>query len=500
MTDDDATTQTDASGEVIDLALRARHAMLDEGFEPDLPPDAERQLGSLPPEDFAGLRDLRHLLWSSIDNPDSRDLDQVEWAERLPDGAIRVLVGVADVDSQVAAWSPLDAHAARSTTSVYTGVATFPMLPDPLSTDRTSLNPGENRAAIVVAMTVHEDGAVRDGDVFRAVLHNHAKLVYEEVGPWLEGKANAPAAVAASPEMAEQLRLQDEAARRLAARRRGKGALELETAEPRVVLSPDRRRVVELEVPPRNRAHRLIESLMIAANVTVARFLEERGLTGLQRVVRPPERWGRIVQLAEALGDRLPETARAADLAGFLERRRAADPLRFPDLSLAVVKLLGPGEYMVAPPGGHVGHFGLATPAYTHSTAPNRRYPDLITQRIVKAMLAGAPPPYDAADLDLLARHCTEREAASRKVERTMRKVAAAALLSGRIGEEFEAVVTGVARKGTFVRVLAPPVEGRVVAGEAGLDIGDLVRVRLVATDPSRGYIDFARVVVLAMR
>ena len=478
----------------LDLVARARQAMRDEGFEPDLSPEAERELAALPAAaPVTGLSDLRHLLWSSIDNPDSRDLDQVETAERLADGTIRVRVGVADVDSLVNAWTALDAHAVRSTTSVYTGVATFPMLPELLSTDRTSLNAGQDRRAIIVEMAVDADGNVSRGDVFAALLHNHAKLDYESVGPWLEGRAPVPEPVDAVPGLEAQVRLQDEAAERLAKRRRREGALELETIEARPVLAEDGR-VIDLEVPRKNRAHALIENFMIAANTVIARFLSERGIPALQRIVRSPERWARIVALAQELGEWLPDRPSSRELSGFLTRRRAADPVRFPDLSLAVVKLLGPGEYALVRPGEHLGHFGLAAAAYTHSTAPNRRYPDLVTQRLIKAALAGEAPPYSESDLDLLARHCTEREDASRKVERLMRKVAAAALLTERIGETFEAVVTGASRKGTFARVLAPPVEGRIVVGEAGADVGDRVRVRLIATDPVQGHIDFARV------
>ena len=479
----------------LDLVARAWQAMRDEGFEPDLSPEAARELAALP-ETAADSRppnDLRGLLWSSIDNPDSRDLDQVEMAERLPHGSILVRVGIADVDSLVKAWTALDAHAVRSTTSVYTGIATFPMLPELLSTDRTSLNPGQDRRAIIVEMMVDAEGNVAPGEVFPALLHNHAKLDYESVGAWLEGKAPVPEHVAATPGMEEQLGLQDEAAARLAARRRREGSLELETIEARPVLTT-KGRVIELEVARKNRAHALIENFMVAANTVIAGFLSDHGIPALQRIVRSPERWARIVVLARELGEWLPEMPDSRALSAFLTRRREADPLRFPDLSLAVVKLLGPGEYALVRPGEHPGHFGLAAPNYTHSTAPNRRYPDLITQRLLKATLAGEMSPYSESDLDLLARHCTEREDASRKVERLMRKVAGAVLLAERIGETFEAVVTGANRKGTFVRVLTPPVEGRVITGEAGMDVGDKVRVRLVATDPLQGYIDFARV------
>ncbi len=477
-----------------DLVVRAWQAMRDEGFEPDLSPEAAHELASLPePSAECGLRDLRSLLWSSIDNPDSRDLDQVEMAERLPDGNILVRVGIADVDCLVKAWTPLDAYAVRSTTSVYTGIVTFPMLPELLSTDRTSLNPDQDRMAVVVEMTVDAGGNVQRGDVFRALLHNYAKLDYESVGPWLEGKSSLPERVAAIPGLEEQIRLQDEAARRLAARRRQEGSLELETIEVRPVLDTQGQ-VTGLEVPSKNRAHALIENFMVAANTVIARFLSQNGVPALQRTVRSPERWARIVALAEELGEWLPDTANSRALSTFLIRRREANPVSFPDLSLSIIKLLGPGEYAVVRPGEHLGHFGLAASTYTHSTAPNRRYPDLITQRLIKATLKGeAPPPYTESDLDVLARHCTEREDASRKVERLMRKVAAAALLAERVGDIFTAIVTGVSRKGTFARLLSPPVEGRVVTGEAGMDVGDSVRVRLIATDPLQGYIDFAR-------
>lgn len=484
----------------LDLALRALHAMHDEGFAPELPEDAARLLTLPPPEDAAvlsGLPDRRMLLWSSIDNPDSRDLDQIEWAERLPGGAIRVIVAVADVDRWVKPWTALDAYAVRNTTSVYTGVATFPMLPEVLSTDRTSLNPGEDRAAITVGMVVEEDGIVSVSSVSRALVRNHAKLDYQTVGAWLEG-GRLPASVAGLGGLEEQIRLQDEAAQRLLARRRTAGALELETAEVQPVQDEDGR-IIRLEVPRHNRAHALIENLMIAANAAVAGFLSERQLPAIARVVRPPERWARIVALAEELGEHLPDKPDSLALAAFLTRRRDADPLRFADLSLAVVKLLGPGEYVLALPTSSVGHFGLAAHLYTHSTAPNRRYPDLIIQRLVKAALAGEASPYDAGDLDVLATHCTAREDDARKVERTMRKVITGAFLKNHIGETFRAVVTFAGRKGVFARLLTPPgagVEGRIVAGEGGLDVGNVVTVRLVSTDPSRGYIDLSRLFV----
>lgn len=487
----------------IDLPTRAWQAMWDEGFAPELPPGAAAQAAALDaapqPSQHSGdqdeeVQDLRTLLWSSIDNPDSRDLDQVEWAERLPDGSIRFLVGIADVDCRVPQWTPLDAYASRSTTSVYTGIVTFPMLPEELSTDLTSLNPGADRLGVVVDVTVNDDGTITHSDIYRAWLRNRAKLVYEIIGPWLEGKTATPDSVTLLPKLEEQVLLQNEAASRLQARRQREGALELQTIEAQPSLTPDG--LVTLRLPQRNQAHLLIENLMVAANGVVARFLSEQGVPAIQRIVRRPERWARIVELAESLGDNLPEEADTPALAAFLARRREADPLRFPDLSLAVVKLLGPGEYTVVRPGEDKGgHFALAAQTYTHSTAPNRRYADLIAQRLLKATLSGRTPPYKVTDLEVLAQHCTEREDAARKVERLMRKVAAALLMSERVGETFEAVVTGVSRrKGTFIRVLTPPVEGRVVAGEAGLDVGDSVVVRLLSVEPVQGWIDFARV------
>jgi exoribonuclease-2 len=481
--------------------------MRDEGFQPDLSPQAYQQVKAIAatetlseslPTEADDIRDLRGLLWSSIDNPESRDLDQVEWAERLPDDSIRLMVGIADVDSLVAAWTPLDAYAVRSTTSVYTGVVTFPMLPDLLSTDRTSLNVGQDRLAIVIEMVVSPKGDVvyGSGTVYRALLHNHAKLDYESVGAWLDTNAASttppPEMVSVVPGLEEQILLQDEAAVRLARRRRRAGSLELDTAEAHPVITPAGQ--VELHIVKNNRARSLIENLMVTANTVMCHFLQDRGLATIQRVVRPPERWARIVALAESYGDHLPPDPHPKPLAAFLSRRQAADPLRFPDLSLAIVKLLGPGEYVLVRPGEpSPGHFGLAVTNYTHSTAPNRRYPDLILQRMAKAVLKGDPVPYTPGDLDLMAQHCTEREAASRKVERLMRKIAGAVLLKDRIGDSFEAIVTGIGRKGTYVRVLSPPVEGRVVVGNAGLDVGDVVRVRLVGTDPMQGWIDFSR-------
>ncbi len=333
---------------------------------------------------------------------------------------------------------------------------------------------------MVVAFEVDAEGRIGGTDLFESRVRNHARLVYETVAAWLEGTGPAPPEVSASPELADQLRRQDEVARRLRARRHERGALPLETIEARPVLRDGR--VVELRPQEKDRARQLIEDFMIAANEATARFLQDHGVPSLRRVVRSPERWDRLEALAASKGVTLPAEPDATALAEFLRRMRAADPLRFPDLSLAVVKLLGAGEYVVHEPGTEgAGHFGLAVRDYTHSTAPNRRYPDLVTQRLVKALLAG------------LARHCTRQEDAANRVERQVKKAASALLLSDRIGESFDALVTGASAKATWVRTLRPPVDGRVVAGEPGLDVGDAVRVRLVRADPERGEIDFAR-------
>ena len=477
-----------------DLLVRvAREAMAEYGLEPEFPPRALAEARALPdaPPDGTGAADLRGLLWCSIDNDDSLDLDQLTVAEGDTDGGTRVLVAVADVAATVRPGSAIDAHARANTTSVYTPARIFPMLPDRLSTGLTSLNPGEDRPAIVVGMTVDGAGAVVAHDVRRALVHNHAKLAYPSVGAWLQGEAGMPAALAAVPGLAENLRLQHAAAQRLRARRRAQGALDLQTLEVHARFGGGA--VVGLEVEPRDRAKELIEDFMIAANGVVARFLAGHRFPVLRRVVHEPERWPRIVDLADAHGFILPDEPDAPALNAFLEEQRVADPERFPDLSLAVVKLLGSGEYEATRPGEPIdGHFGLAVTHYAHSTAPNRRYPDLITQRLVKAALAGAPSPYSGERLVELAAHCTRQEDQAQKVERRVRKSAAACLLAGRLGDEFDGFVTGASPKGTWVRAVDPPVEGRVVEGADDLDVGDAVRVRLVDADPERGFIDFA--------
>jgi VacB/RNase II family 3'-5' exoribonuclease len=473
-----------------DLVATARRLMLDAGFEPDLSPAAEDQVRHLAAQiPTGGVPDLRGRLWSSIDNEQSRDLDQIEWAERKgPDRAL-LSIGLADVDERLPAGSPLDQHAGRNTTSVYTGVATFPMLPTRLSEDLTSLEEGQDRLAVVLDLTVLADGTIEDTAITRALVRNQSRLAYDDVGPWLEGHGPRPQKIDAPLEA--QLRLQDEVAGWLKTRRQHRGALELETIEARPVVTGDG--ISRLELTRKNRAREIIEDLMLAANTALARFLEARKLSSLRRVVRSPKRWDRIVALATEHGETLPPEPSAPALAAFLTRRRAADPERFPEVSLAVVKLLGAGSYALERPGQDLGgHFALAVPDYTHSTAPNRRYADLVTQRVVKAVLAGRPAPYSDDSLEAIATQCTRKEDDARKVERRMRKIAAAVLLAPRVGEVFDALVTGVTPDGTYARLLSPPAEGRIVRGESGLDVGDRVRLRLIATDPARGFIDFA--------
>jgi VacB/RNase II family 3'-5' exoribonuclease len=472
----------------------ARRAMTEYELEPDFPPAALAEAGRLqpPPAVPDGARDLRTLLWCSIDNDDSRDLDQLTVSAPAEAGATRILVAVADVDALVGAGCALDDHAKHNTTSVYTPAQIFPMLPERLSTDLTSLNAAVDREAIVVDLVVDDAGGVTASDVYRAVVRNQAKLAYNSVAAWLDGQGPIPPAAAAVPGLDEQLRTQDAVAHRLRKSRIDRGALDFQTIEVRPVFDGDT--VRDLAVDRDNRARDLIEDFMIAANGVTARFLEAKRFPSIRRVVRSPERWDRIEAFAAQYGDKLPPDPDSRALADFLARRRAADPLRFPDVSLSVIKMLGAGEYALDPPGDDApGHFGLAVKDYTHSTAPNRRFPDLLTQRLLKAAIAGTAVPYSGPQLDELAKHCTDMEDEAHKVERLVRKAAAALLLESRIGQVFDAIVTGASKKGTWVRIFHPPAEGRLERGFEGLDVGDRVRVRLIHTDAQRGFIDFAR-------
>jgi exoribonuclease-2 len=480
----------------VDLARLAVEEMIEHGFKPEYPPEAHREIKQLeresPSRKEDGRRDLRALLWSSVDNRTSRDLDQIEVAELLPDGSIRLMIGIADVDALVERGTATDEHAATNTTSVYTGVCVFHMLPTALSTDLTSLNEGADRHAIVIEMQVAPDGTITSSDAYRAVVHNHAKLDYESVGTWLEGDGPAPRALARNAALTEQLRLQYECATRLRALRRSTGAINIESSEPQAIVVGGR--VVDLAVPQRNPARELIEDFMIAANRSAAMILLERGSMSIRRVVREPQRWDRLVQLAADLGEMLPAAPDSEALGTFLARRRDADPTHFADLSLTVVKLLGPGEYVLERRLGdrrESGHFGLGVADYVHSTAPNRRFVDLVTQRLLKATEQRTGMPYREAELNEIAQRCTEREREAKKVERAMRKRIAAHFIRDRVGESFVATVTGKTSGGMWVRLLSPPIEGRLTRGGEGADVGDTIRVRLARVDVRRGFIDF---------
>lgn len=479
----------------IDLRAIAHQAMLDRGLEPEMPPAAMQQLKGIqgPALDTEhSLRDLRQLLWCSIDNDHSMDLDQLTVAEKLPSSAVKVLVAIADVDAIVKIASPIDHHASTNTTSVYTAAKIFPMLPERLSTDLTSLGEGEDRLAVVIEMVVAADGSIQDSAVYRALVRNRAKLAYPGVAAWLDGQDKMPEKIAKITGLEEQLRMQDQVAQAMRSVRYRHGALDLEIIEPEAVLSDGQ--VVDLRQAKQNRAQKLIEDFMIAANGVSSQFLQKQGWPALRRVVRSPERWDRIQKVAEGFGELLPVEPDSQALAAFLARRRQADPLRFPDLSLTIVKLMGAGEYVVQFPGqDSPGHFGLAVHAYSHSTAPNRRFPDLVTQRLLKTAMAAGQLPYAPVDLSALATHCTKQEDAARKVERQVRKSAAAQFLSGRIGETFDALVTGASDKGTWVRVLKPPVEGKLEEGHTRVEIGDQIRVQLASLNVQRGFIDFVR-------
>jgi exoribonuclease-2 len=479
------------------LKIIARRVMIEGGFFPDFSPQAIAELAGIhgpATQTEESTRDLRNLIWCSIDNDDSRDLDQLTVAEAMPNGAAKVLVAIADVDAVVKKQSVLDDHARQNTTSVYTVAETFPMLPEKLSTDLTSLNYESDRLAIVIEMIIAGDGSLQSSDIYGATVRNRAKLAYNSVAAWLDGNGPMPQGIGTVKGLDENIRLQDSAAQKLKSLRHLNGALDLETIEARPVFDGDE--LKDMEAEKKNRAKEIIEDFMIAANGVTARYLASKKFPSLRRVVRVPKRWDRIIELAAERGTTLPREPDSKALEQFLVSAKAADSLRFPDLSLSVVKLLGAGEYVIEPPGGSVaGHFGLAVKDYTHSTAPNRRFPDLITQRLLKAAMAGHSQPYENDELESLAKHCTEEEDAATKVERQVTKSAAAMLLESRIGEQFDAIVTGASDKGTWVRLLHAPIEGRLESGFEGMDVGHELRVQLVSTDVERGYIDFKRVV-----
>jgi VacB/RNase II family 3'-5' exoribonuclease len=481
----------------VDLQNMARETMRAQGFEPDFSPAVAAELAAMPAAPVTltpsgDLRDLRALPWSSIDNDTSRDLDQIEVAERLPDGRARVSVGIADVDAFVPAHTPIDDHAAMQTTTVYTGVRNFPMLPEALSTGVTSLLEGADKLCLVIETIVGADGTVESGSVYRAVVRNAAQLTYNAVGAWLEGTAPPPPKLAASSELQAQLKLQSEAAEILCEARHRLGALDFDRTETEPAFADGQLRGISIR--KRNAASRLIEDFMVAANQVMAQTLSQAGVSSIRRIVKTPKRRDRIVGLAADHGDKLPEDPDSAAVNAFLRKMRLTDNVHYPDISLAIVKLMGPGEYALARAGSaDPGHFALAVHDYTHSTAPNRRFPDLVTQRLIKSVLEKKPAPYTDPELESIASNCTLKEDAARKVERTMEKRIAAVALIGRIGTTFDGVITGVTPKGTFVRVTNPPAEGLLIHGEQGVDVGDQFKVKLVSTDPRRGYLDFAR-------
>lgn len=478
----------------VDLQAMAREVMIQNGFEPEFPPAVDQQLAQIssqPKSATGDVRDLRDLLWSSIDNDTSRDLDQIEVAQKLPDGTTKVLIGIADVDAFVPFGSPIDQHAAKETTTVYTGIRNFPMLPEKLSTGITSLLENNDALSIVIEFAVDAQGCVSASSLYRALVRNKAQLTYDAVGAWLEGRAEAPLKVAQSSDLQSQLKLQNDVAQALKAERYRHGALNIETIEVKPVLL--NQQVVDLARQQKNRATDLIEDFMIAANGVVALTLETNKIASIRRVVKTPERWDRIVELAGQQGGKLPAQPDSKALNDFLQARKAADPDHFADLSLSVIKLMGPGEYVMERPGEpSPGHFGLAVQNYTHSTAPNRRFADIVTQRLVKGFLAGSKGPYSEGDLAGIALNCTQKEDAARKVERSMTKRISAVSMASRVGQQFDAIVTGANDRGTFVRVLQPHVEGMLLQGK-GVDVGDKLRVKLVSTDPQRGFIDFTR-------
>lgn len=487
---------THIDGKERDILERiARRVMVERGFLPDFSTEVINQLAKI--QEVHGrtggaTKDLRSMLWASIDNDDSLDLDQLTVAEAMPDNAVRIRVAVADVDILVTRDTAIDEHARQNTTSIYTAGKTFPMLPERLSTDLTSLNFQEDRPAIVIDMVIDDAGELKSPDIYLATVHNYAKLAYRSMGAWLECTGPVPDTITAVPALADNLRMQDRVAQKLKAKRHEHGALNLQTLEARPVFAGDV--INDLQVTIKNRATELIEDFMIAANDVTARFLRDEQVPSLRRVVRTPKRWDRIVEIAAQHNYQLPAEPDSKALSLFLTTQKAANPVAFPDLSLSVIKLLGSGEYVVELPNETApGHFGLAVQDYTHSTAPNRRFPDLITQRILKATLGGSPIPYKQDELVKLAAHCTQKEDDANKVERLVAKSAAAMLLSSRIGDQFDAICTGAADKGTWVRIFNPPVEGRLLSGFQGVDVGSRLEVRLIHTDVERGFIDFKK-------
>lgn len=487
---------TETSKNIDRLARIADSVMLERGLEPEFSKEVELQLQDIHEaaiESSPMIKDLTHLSWCSIDNDDSLDLDQLTVVEQLDHQNIKIYVAVADVDAVVKKHSAIDDHAWINTTSVFTSAKIFPMLPTKLSNDLTSLNHLQERLALVTEMVIAPEGVVLESTIYRAKVVNQAKLAYDAVSAWLDGKAEIPNSINQVAGLDDKLKLHDVVAQRLRKKRHQDGSLEFETFQPKAIF--ENGRVIDIRQQIQNRARQIIEEFMIATNSCIAQFLADHGGSSLRRIVRSPERWARICELVNTYGTKLPKQPDSKALEKFLAAQRQADPIRFPDLSLIIIKLMGAGEYVVQT-GGELplGHFGLAIQEYTHSTAPNRRYPDLITLRMVKAILARKPDAYSKQELEELAQHCTEQEDASRKVERRVRKSEAALYLSPLLGTKFSAIVSGMNNNGTWVRIFTPPAEGMLIHEGSHLEVGDKLEVKLVNADVDQGFIDFVRV------
>lgn len=478
-----------------DLAQLANQIMRERGLQPEFSKDELQQLSQInnPAPLPSNFVDLRSLLWCSIDNDDSRDLDQLTYAEKGSDTKITLWVAIADVDALVKKDTPIDVHARINTTSVYTPAKIFTMLPEKLSTNLTSLNENEERVTMVVKFQINQTGDILNSSIFQALVHNYAKLTYDAIGGWLEGRNPISDNAKKVPGLENALKTQHEAAQILRKRRHEAGSLTLESSEAEVKVTNNNQIVIQLS--RHNFAHQLIEEFMIATNRIMAQRFNEAKISSLRRVVRIPKYWDRIVEIANGFGEDLPQNPDSKALDAFLIKRQKADPVSFPDLSLTVIKLLGRGEYIVEnDKESPVGHFALALSDYTHSTAPNRRFPDLISQRQYKAFLQGEKTPYALEELQRLATHCTQQEDAAMKVERQVNKSAAAAFLSSQIGTIFKGIITGASEKGTWVRIFQPAVEGKIIRGYERLNIGDKVSVQLKYVDIPKGFIDFALV------
>ena len=480
----------------ISLQRIARRAMIDRGFEPDFPSTVLDELkGINAPAIYkqASAKDLRKLLWCSIDNEDSRDLDQLSYGEQLPGNKAKILVAIADVDALINSQSTIDLHAGKNTSSIYTIAQVFPMLPEKLSTDLSSLGFNAERCAIVVEMIVGEDGTVQQSDVYCATVCNRAKLDYNKVGAWLEGNGPIPQGIAKIEGLAENIKLQDKVAQKMRELRYEHGALDFQTIESRPVFDGDN--LAEMKGQLKNRAKNMIEDFMIACNSVTAQFLATKNFPSLRRVVRTPKRWDRIIALAAEHGFKLSQEPDPKSLSDCMKYVKQNLPDHYTDMSFSILKLMGGGEYVMEMPGSEPqGHFGLAVKNYAHSTAPNRRYSDLITHRLLKSSMLSSQIPYSKEQLEIIAKNCTVKEDNAKKVERQVEKSAHAMLMESRIGEVFDAMVSGAADKGTWIRLFNPHLEGKLTKGFNGLEVGYKLKVKLIEVDVESGFIDFEKV------